>query len=91
MRLLVTGATGKVGQALIARLLTDERWEAAEIRALCHNRGIEETGRASLVYSAIAERFSVRIAGKRHSHWKDKTTARRAPCWIGSRSTNCSA
>jgi uncharacterized protein YbjT (DUF2867 family) len=38
MRILVTGATGKVGQALIRRILRDEAMSCVEIRALTHNR-----------------------------------------------------
>ena len=38
MRILVTGATGKVGQPFIARLLADPSRPDAVVRALCHNR-----------------------------------------------------
>ena len=31
---LVTGATGKVGQQFIGRFLADERWSGARVRAL---------------------------------------------------------
>jgi nucleoside-diphosphate-sugar epimerase len=37
-RILVTGATGKVGQAFIRRLLADPNFDSFVIRALCHNR-----------------------------------------------------
>ena len=37
-RILVTGATGKVGRTFIGRLLSDPRFDAWTIRALCHNR-----------------------------------------------------
>ncbi len=42
-RILVTGATGKVGQAFIAGLLSspDERFAGFTVRALCHNRKLE--------------------------------------------------
>lgn len=59
MRILVTGATGKVGQALIARLLADPRRKEAEVRALCHNRSVEEADRLSMVRGSIAERAVV--------------------------------
>ena len=36
MLILVTGATGKVGRNLIARLLEDPRFSGARVRALCH-------------------------------------------------------
>ena len=37
-RILITGATGKVGQFVIKRLLNDSRFDDFVIRALCHNR-----------------------------------------------------
>ena len=35
---LVTGATGKVGQNFIRTFMADPTWANANIRALCHNR-----------------------------------------------------
>ncbi len=56
MLILVTGATGKVGQHLIAGLLDDPRFSKARIRALCHNRLHAETDRVEVVRGTIAER-----------------------------------
>jgi uncharacterized protein YbjT (DUF2867 family) len=56
MLILVTGATGKVGQHLIAGLLDDPRFPKARIRALCHNRLRAETDRVEVVRGTIAER-----------------------------------
>ena len=56
MLILVTGATGKVGRNLIARLLDDPRFAKARIRALCHNRLIDETDRIEVVAGSIADR-----------------------------------
>ncbi|TCN33067.1 NAD-dependent epimerase/dehydratase family protein [Sinorhizobium americanum] len=56
MLILVTGATGKVGQHLIAGLLDDPRFSKARIRALCHNRLCAETDRVEVVRGTIAER-----------------------------------
>ena len=42
MLILATGATGKVGRNLIARLLADSRFAGARVRALCHNRTLPE-------------------------------------------------
>ncbi|ASY59800.1 MULTISPECIES: NAD-dependent epimerase/dehydratase family protein [Sinorhizobium] len=68
MLILVTGATGKVGQHLIARLLDDPRFSKARIRALCHNRLHAETDRVEVVRGTIAERdFVARaLAGITH-------------------------
>jgi nucleoside-diphosphate-sugar epimerase len=54
MRILLTGATGKVGKTLIARLLSGMPDD--EIRALCHNRVVEERPRLSVVRGTIADR-----------------------------------
>src|SRR5258708_15957177 len=56
MLILVTGATGKVGRRFIARLLADQLREGARIRALCHNRLIDETDRLEVARGSIAER-----------------------------------
>lgn len=39
--LLVTGATGKVGRATIARLRADPARASFKVRALCHSRSLE--------------------------------------------------
>ena len=54
MHVLVTGATGKVGQALIGRLLAER--PDVRIRALCHNRTLETGERLSVVRGSIADR-----------------------------------
>ncbi|MDR6756523.1 nucleoside-diphosphate-sugar epimerase [Mycoplana sp. BE70] len=56
MRILVTGATGKVGRRFIASLLAEPRFSEARIRALCHNRLLEETDRISTLRGSIADR-----------------------------------
>src|SRR5438874_1153921 len=37
-RILVTGATGKVGRQFIDRLLSEPEYDSVAMRALCHNR-----------------------------------------------------
>jgi nucleoside-diphosphate-sugar epimerase len=56
MLILVTGATGKVGRSLIARLISDPRFSGARIRALCHNRLLDETDRVGVARGSIADR-----------------------------------
>src|SRR5579859_1271716 len=56
MLVLVTGATGKVGQHFIARLLADPKWAGVQIRALCHHRRLAETDRLEVAFGSIAER-----------------------------------
>jgi nucleoside-diphosphate-sugar epimerase len=67
-RILVTGATGKVGQAFIRRLLDDPRYEDFTVRALCHNRRLERGPRVEVVQGSIHDRAAVdaAIAGVTH-------------------------
>lgn len=52
-RILVTGATGKVGQVFIERLLADPQFDQFIIRALCHNRVLQENGRLEVIRGSI--------------------------------------
>jgi UDP-glucose 4-epimerase len=56
MRFLVTGASGKVGQAFIGRVLADPGLSDAHIVALCHNRVLAPHARIDVVRGSIAER-----------------------------------
>jgi nucleoside-diphosphate-sugar epimerase len=58
-RFLVTGATGKVGQAFLRRLFADPRFSDVQVRALCHNRLLEEHPRIEMVHGDIADRAVV--------------------------------
>ena len=53
--ILVTGATGKVGEAFIRRVLSapDERLAGIRVRALCHNRLLQPTARLEVVAGSI--------------------------------------
>ncbi|MEQ1901446.1 MAG: NAD(P)-dependent oxidoreductase [Devosia sp.] len=55
MRVLITGATGKVGQWFLGRFLEDPRWVDATIVALCHNRTLPETERVKVVRGSISD------------------------------------
>lgn len=79
MRLLVTGATGKVGRALLARLLSDEKWDGVEICALCHNRTPEDSERLSIVRGSIADRRVVTEAMKGVTHVIHLATCKETP------------
>src|SRR5262249_52855697 len=63
-RILVTGATGKVGQAFIARLVAsdDARLAGTTIKALCHNRRGDTGPRVEVVSGSIDRREVVEAA-----------------------------
>jgi UDP-glucose 4-epimerase len=73
VRLLVTGATGKVGRALIDRLSG-----SCEIRALCHNRPLEVKG-VECVFGTIADREAVRRAMVDVTHVVHLATCKETP------------
>ena len=56
LRILITGATGKVGQTFLSRFMADERFDGFQIRALIHNRRLPEDSRIEQVQGDIAER-----------------------------------
>jgi len=65
---LVTGATGKVGQVFIKRFLSDPRFASFTIRALCHNRELESHERIQNMHGSIEHRAVVEdtMAGVTH-------------------------
>ena len=56
---LVTGATGKVGQAFIQRLLLDPEFSSFRVRALCHNRKLAPHPRIQNIRGSIEHRKAV--------------------------------
>lgn len=61
-RILVTGATGKVGSHFIRRVLECELGGNVTIRALCHNRTLVRHDRLETVDGSISDREIVRAA-----------------------------
>jgi nucleoside-diphosphate-sugar epimerase len=59
MLLLVTGATGKVGSALVAKIAASRRWQNLRIRALCHNRTLPATEAVEVVRGSVSDRADV--------------------------------
>ncbi|WP_127104980.1 NAD-dependent epimerase/dehydratase family protein [Pararhodobacter zhoushanensis] len=55
MKLLITGATGKVGQHLLSSLLADPRHAETQMVALCHNRSVSQVDRLRVVRGSIAD------------------------------------
>lgn len=79
MHVLVTGATGKVGQAFLARFLADERWSDASVRALCHNRSLPAQPRLDTMHGSISDRDLVARALKGITHVFHMATVKEDP------------
>lgn len=79
MLILVTGATGKVGQHFIAGLLDDPRFSNTRIRALCHNRSCDETDRVEMARGSIADREVVANALVGVTHVVHLATCKETP------------
>ncbi|WP_437926205.1 NAD(P)-dependent oxidoreductase [Sorangium sp. So ce291] len=78
-RILVTGAAGKVGQAFIRRFLSEPRFEAWQVRALCHNRMLERTARLDVVRGSIEHAAVAREAVEGVSHVLHLATSKETP------------
>src|SRR6187551_3390845 len=78
-RILVTGATGKVGQAFIQRLLDDPAYRRFRVRALCHNRLLPERDRLEITRGSIAQQDSVLRAMEGVSHVLHLATPKETP------------
>lgn len=68
MQLLVTGATGKVGQAFLKRFLDDARWKDANLVAICNNRVLPETPRLRVIRGSIADNATIASAMEGTTH-----------------------
>lgn len=67
-RILVTGATGKVGTHFIRCVLDADDCREFSIRALCHNRHLEADERLEIVTGSIADREVVHAAMQGITH-----------------------
>jgi nucleoside-diphosphate-sugar epimerase len=78
-RLLVTGATGKVGQTFIKRFLSEPKFESWTVRGLCHNRKLDKGPRLEVVSGSIEHRAVVEEAMKDVSHVLHLATCKETP------------
>ena len=78
---LVTGATGKVGQAFIRRVLAspDERLAGITIRALCHHRLLQAEARLEVLDGSIEDREVVDAACDGATHVVHLATTKETP------------
>ena len=77
--MLVTGATGKVGQTFIRRLLAEPQFDAFIVRALCHNRKLEAHSRLQVVSGSIERREVVEEAMQDVTHVLHLATSKETP------------
>jgi nucleoside-diphosphate-sugar epimerase len=79
MLVLVTGATGKVGRHFISRLLADPTFADARVRALCHNRRLDEGERIEVASGSIADRETCERAMQGVTHVVHLATCKETP------------
>jgi nucleoside-diphosphate-sugar epimerase len=79
--ILVTGASGKVGQAFIRRVLCsrDERLAGVGVRALCHNRLLQPAERLEVVAGSIDRSDVVEAATEGVTHVLHLATSKETP------------
>ncbi len=78
-RILVTGATGKVGHTFIRRLFADKRFDGFTVRALCHNRKLDPHDRLEVVHGSISQRDTVNQAMAGVTHVLHLATCKETP------------
>jgi nucleoside-diphosphate-sugar epimerase len=81
-RLLVTGATGKVGRHVIARLLADARYDDFIVRALVHQRALDPHPRIETARGSIADENVVAEALRDVTHVLHLATVKETPAAI---------
>jgi UDP-glucose 4-epimerase len=77
--ILVTGATGKVGRAFIARLIGDARFAHWRARAFCHQRPLPAQERVESVFGAIQDRAAAQGALDGVTHVLHLATCKETP------------
>lgn len=81
-RILVTGATGKVGQAFIKRLLNNPAFSHFVVRGLVHNRGLPVHERLEVVRGSIEHLDVVQNALTDVTHVLHLATVKETPAQI---------
>jgi nucleoside-diphosphate-sugar epimerase len=81
-RILVTGATGKVGQAFLKRFLADPQYKDFTVRALLHNRKLEPHERLEILHGSLSDLETVNNAMTGVSHVLHLATCKEIPLQI---------
>ncbi len=79
MKLLLTGATGKVGQNFLPRFLASERFADWSVVALCNNRTIPESARVQVVKGSLADAATLKTALNGVSHVLHMAAVKESP------------
>jgi nucleoside-diphosphate-sugar epimerase len=79
VKILVTGATGKVGQKFISKFLEEAAFSEGSIRAFCHNRILEEQARIEVIQGKMSSRQDVSKAVEGISHVVHLATCKETP------------
>lgn len=79
MTILVTGATGKVGQTFIRRFRTDPANARHRLRALCHNRKLPSDEGLEVLEGSIADCATVEVAMRGATHVLHLATCKEIP------------
>lgn len=77
--ILITGATGKVGQTFIRRFLEDKRFKEFNVRALCHNRALPPHPRIENIFGSIENNSVVEKAMDGVTHVLHLATVKETP------------
>ncbi len=77
-RILVTGATGKVGQAFIRRVQA-EPISGTVVRALCHHRSLEPAPGLEIARGSVSDRDAVHAAMQDVTHVLHLATCKETP------------
>ena len=78
-RILVTGATGKVGRRFIERVLSEPAYDSFVVRALCHNRALDPAERLEIARGSIEQREVVDRALDGVTHVVHLATCKETP------------
>lgn len=68
MKLLLTGATGKVGQNFLDRFLASTEFEGWDVVALCHNRQIDGSARVETLVGSLSDPDAIERAMEGVTH-----------------------